>query len=80
MTGDDPRFVHLRMHSEYSIADGMVRIDAAVDAAARDGQPALALTDLSNLFGLVRFYQAARARGVKPIAGCDVWISAPAER
>ncbi len=70
----DPDFVHLRMHSEYSISDGIVRIDAAVAAAAADGQPALALTDLSNLFGLVRFYKAARAAGVKPIAGCDVWV------
>ncbi|MEO8938016.1 MAG: DNA polymerase III subunit alpha [Burkholderiaceae bacterium] len=71
----DPRFVHLRMHSEYSIVDGIVRIDGVVEAAAKDEQPALALTDLSNLFGLVRFYQAARAAGVKPIAGCDVWIT-----
>ncbi len=75
----DPRFVHLRMHSEYSISDGIVRIDAAVGAAAKDRQPALALTDLSNLFGLVRFYQSARASGVKPIAGCDVWISGEGE-
>ena len=72
----DPRFVHLRMHSEYSISDGIVRIDSAVDAAAKDAQPALALTDLSNFFGLVRFYKAARDKGVKPIVGCDVWISA----
>ena len=75
----DPRFVHLRMHSEYSITDGIVRIDGAVSAAANDGQPALALTDLSNLFGLVRFYKAARAMGVKPIAGCDVWITGDGE-
>ncbi len=74
----DPAFVHLRLHSEYSISDGMVRIDPAVGAAARDAQPALALTDLSNFFGLIRFYKAARAAGVKPIAGCDVWIAAPA--
>ena len=71
----DPKFVHLRMHSEYSISDGIVRIEPAVAAAAADHQPALALTDLSNLFGLVRFYKAARGAGVKPIAGCDVWIT-----
>ena len=75
----DPSFVHLRMHSEYSISDGIVRIDAAVEAAAQDAQAALALTDLSNLFGLVRFYKAARGLGVKPIAGCDVWISGAGE-
>ena len=77
--GPDPRFVHLRMHSEYSISDGIVRIDRAVDAATKDRQPALALTDLSNLFGLVRFYQATRAAGIKPIAGCDVWITGAGE-
>ena len=71
----DPHFVHLRLHSEYSISDGIVRIDPVVQYAAGDGQGALALTDLANLFGLVRFYKAARARGVKPIAGCDVWVS-----
>ena len=75
MQETDPRFVHLRLHSEYSISDGIVRIDPVVLCAAADGQGALALTDLSNLFGLVRFYKGARARGVKPIAGCDVWIS-----
>ena len=74
-----PRFVHLRLHSEFSITDGVVRIDDAVVAAAKDEMGALALTDLSNLFGLVRFYTAARSGGVKPIAGADVWISNPLE-
>ncbi|MBP7943368.1 MAG: DNA polymerase III subunit alpha [Polynucleobacter sp.] len=72
-----PRFVHLRVHSEFSITDGVVRIDDAVAAAEKDGMGALALTDLSNLFGLVRFYSAARSSGIKPIAGADVWISNP---
>lgn len=76
----DPRFVHLRIHSEFSIADGIVRIDDVVKAAAADGQGALALTDLSNAFGLVRFYREARGSGVKPIAGCDVWITNAADR
>ncbi len=70
----DPTFVHLRMHSEYSISDGIVRLDAAVAAAAADEQPALALTDLANVFGLIRFYKAARGAGIKPIAGCDIWV------
>ena len=70
-----PHFIHLRVHSEFSITDGVVRIDDAVAAAEKDGMGALALTDLSNLFGLVRFYTAARSNGVKPIAGADVWIS-----
>ena len=64
-----PTFVHLRMHGEYSIADGTVRIDDAVRAAADDRMPALAQTDLANLFGLVKFYTAAREAAVKPIAG-----------
>jgi DNA polymerase-3 subunit alpha len=74
------RFVHLRMHSEFSVVDGIVRIGAAVGKAARDGQGALALTDSANIFGAVRFYAAARKRGIKPIIGCDLWISNDAER
>ncbi|MGH8763650.1 MAG: DNA polymerase III subunit alpha [Nitrosospira sp.] len=70
-----PTFVHLRLHSEYSIVDGIVRIDEAVAKAVSDGMPALALTDLSNLFGLVKFYREARDNGIKPIIGCDVWVS-----
>ncbi|MGH8713258.1 MAG: DNA polymerase III subunit alpha, partial [Casimicrobiaceae bacterium] len=75
-----PLFIHLRMHSEYSIVDGMVRIDEAVSAAAADRMPALALTDLGNVFGMVKFYKAARSRGVKPIIGCDVWVTHESER
>src|SRR5450830_1710862 len=75
-----PQFVHLRLHSEYSIVDGLVRIDDVVKAAAKDGQAALGITDLSNLFGMVKFYKAARGKGVKPIIGCDVWISNDGDR
>src|SRR5512137_2915667 len=75
-----PSYVHLRLHSEYSIVDGTLRIDEAVAAAAADGMPALAITDLANAFGLIKFYKAARAAGVKPIAGCDVWITHDTER
>ncbi|HTR59285.1 MAG TPA: DNA polymerase III subunit alpha [Casimicrobiaceae bacterium] len=78
--GSVPAFVHLRVHSEYSIVDGMLRIDDAVAAAARDRMPALALTDLANVFGLVKFYVASRKAGVKPIIGCDVWITHETER
>jgi DNA polymerase-3 subunit alpha len=69
-----PRFVHLRLHSEYSVSDGIVRIDAAVQRAARDGMPALALTDSANVFGMVKFYREARAAGIKPIIGADCWV------
>ncbi|MGH8751546.1 MAG: PHP domain-containing protein, partial [Burkholderiales bacterium] len=75
-----PAFIHLRLHSEYSIVDGIVRLDAAVKKAQADAMPALALTDLNNLFGMVKFYQAARQAGVKPIVGCDVWLSNQADR
>ncbi len=75
-----PVFVHLRMHSEFAIADGIVRIDDAVAAATADAMPALALTDLANAFGLVKFYKAARASGVKPIFGVDAWITHETDR
>ena len=75
-----PQFIHLRLHSEYSIVDGLVRIDDVVKTAAKDAQPALALTDLSNLFGLIKFYKSARKEGVKPIAGCDVWVANEQEK
>src|SRR3954453_12578507 len=75
-----PLFVHLRMHSEYSVNDGIVRLDDAVRRAAQDGMPALALTDAANLFGMVKFYGAARGAGVKPIIGADCWIENEADR
>jgi DNA polymerase III subunit alpha len=75
-----PRFVHLRLHSEYSVSDGIVRLDQAVQRAAADGMPALALTDLGNLFGLVKFYRAARGAGVKPVIGVDCWVQNPGDR
>ncbi|HSN79413.1 MAG TPA: PHP domain-containing protein, partial [Rhodoferax sp.] len=67
-------FVHLRLHTEFSVIDGTTRIDEVVKAAASDGQPALAITDLSNLFGAIKFYKEGRKRGVKPIIGAEVWL------
>ena len=67
-------FVHLRLHSEFSVVDGTVRIDDAVKVAAADGQPALAVTDLGNLFGAIKFYKEARGQGVKPIIGAEVFL------
>ena len=75
---NSPRYVHLRLHSEFSVTDGIVRIGDAIKRAAGDGMPAMALTDLGNLFGLVKLYTGARGKGVKPIAGADVWIANPA--
>jgi DNA polymerase-3 subunit alpha len=67
-------FVHLRLHTEFSVIDGTTRIDEVLKAAASDGQPALAITDLSNLFGAIKFYKEGRKRGVKPILGAEVWL------
>lgn len=73
-------FVHLRVHSEYSVVDGTVRIPELIARSVSQHQPAVALTDLSNLFALIKFYKAARAGGIKPIAGCDVWITNDEDR
>jgi DNA polymerase-3 subunit alpha len=67
-------FVHLRLHTEFSVVDGTNRIDEIVAAAAKDGQPALAITDLSNLFGAIKFYKEARGKGVKPVIGAEIFL------
>ena len=67
-------FVHLRLHTEFSVVDGTNRIDDVVAAAATDRQPALAITDLNNLFGAIKFYKAARGAGVKPLIGAEVML------
>ena len=67
-------FVHLRLHTEFSVVDGTNRVDDVIKAAAADQQPALAITDLSNLFGAIKFYKEGRKRGVKPILGAEVWL------
>jgi DNA polymerase-3 subunit alpha len=72
-------FVHLHLHTEYSIADGTVRIPALMDKCVQDGVPAVALTDQGNLFGLVKFYRKAFASGIKPIIGVDLKLKDPEE-
>ena len=67
-------FVHLRVHSEYSLADGMVRIKELVTETRQQGMPAVAISDISNLFALVKLYQAALEGGIKPIVACDVVV------
>src|SRR5690606_19551889 len=67
-------FIHLRLHTEFSVVDGTNRIPDVVSAAAADGQPALAITDLNNLFGAVKFYKNARGAGVKPLLGAEVML------
>lgn len=68
-------FTHLHLHSEYSLLDGFCRIEALMDAVKEKGMDAVALTDHGNLFGAIHFYQAARAAGVKPIIGCEVYVA-----
>lgn len=69
-----PRFIHLRVHTEYSLSDGIVQVQALVEKAAKDRMPAVAITDLSNLFGAVKFYKAALGTGIKPLIGADLWL------
>jgi DNA polymerase-3 subunit alpha len=68
------QFVHLRLHTEYSLLDGIVRVPELMTAVAAAGMPAVALTDQSNLFAMVKFYKEAQAAGVKPLIGVDAWI------
>lgn len=65
-------FVHLRLHTEYSIVDGLVRLDPLLEVLPQRGMNAVAITDVSNLFATVKFYKAAFAAGIKPIIGCEV--------
>src|SRR5574337_1812893 len=67
-----PGFVHLRLHSEYSLADSVIRIPELVEAVAAAGMPAVALTDQGNVFALVKFFRAAEAAGIKPLVGADM--------
>ena len=74
------QFVHLRLHTEYSLLDGIVRMPELMAAVAQARMPAIALTDQSNLFAMVKFYKEAQAAGVKPLIGVDAWIREPGER
>jgi len=69
---NDRMFVHLRLHTEFSVVDGTTRIDDVIKMAAKDGQPALAITDLNNLFGAIKFYEGGRGKGVKPVIGAEI--------
>ncbi|MFK7159755.1 DNA polymerase III subunit alpha [Marinospirillum sp. MEB164] len=68
-------FIHLRLHSEFSLSDGLVRLKPLIKKSAALGYPALALTDEMNLFALVKFYKAAQGAGIKPIIGSDIWLT-----
>jgi DNA polymerase-3 subunit alpha len=68
-------FVHLRVHTEYSLVDGLVRIKPLIKAVAGASMPAVAVTDMSNMCSLVKFYKAAMGGGIKPICGADLWLA-----
>jgi DNA polymerase-3 subunit alpha len=79
-TPTEPRFIHLRLHTEYSISDGIVQVGQAISRAVADQMPALGISDLANLFGMVKFYKGCRGKGVKPIVGVDAWITNEGDR
>jgi len=70
-----PDFVHLHLHTEFSLLDGACRIRELVDRAAQLGMQALAITDHGNMFGAVEFHDACRAKGIKPILGCEAYVA-----
>ena len=75
-----PEFIHLRLHTEYSLIDSVVRIPELVDAVAASGMSAVGVTDQNNLFAMVKFYRAALGRGVKPLIGVDLLVREAGER
>src|SRR5262245_29006613 len=75
-----PAFVHLRLHTEYSLVDGILRVPELMQATAATGMPAVALTDHGNLFAMVKFHREAERSGVKPLIGADLWLDGGSER
>jgi len=73
-TSSDPKFIHLRVHTDYSMVDGLTKVKPLVTKTAAMNMPALAITDQTNLCGLVKFYGAAHGAGIKPIVGVDFWV------
>ena len=67
-------FVHLHVHSQFSILDGTASVKALAKRAAELGMPALALTDTSNMYGAVAFYKACKGEGIKPILGAELFV------
>ncbi len=73
----EPQFIHLRVHSDFSMIDGLNKVGPICEATATRNMPALAITDQMNLCGLVRFYRTTHKLGLKPIVGCDLWVLDP---
>jgi len=70
-------FVHLHLHSEYSLVNGMIRIPALVEETLQKQMPAVAITDMGNLYGAVKFFRKCEAQGIKPVIGAEVFIENP---
>ncbi|MBQ8669695.1 MAG: PHP domain-containing protein, partial [Oscillospiraceae bacterium] len=68
-------FVHLHVHTEYSLLDGACRIRQLVARAKELGQPAVAITDHGAMYGVIDFYKEAKKQGIKPVIGCEVYVS-----
>jgi DNA polymerase-3 subunit alpha len=75
MTESRSNFVHLHVHTQYSLLDGACRLDELLDLAGRYGMPACAITDHGNMFGVIEFYEKATAKGIKPIIGCEIYVA-----
>ena len=78
----EPKFTHLHLHTEYSLLDGLCALDRGekhhsplMERAQAQGQVALAITDHGNLYGAVHFYKAARKHGIKPVLGCEIYVT-----
>jgi DNA polymerase-3 subunit alpha len=72
----DTKFVHLHTHSHYSLLDGLSKVDDMVDIAVKQGMPAMAITDHGNMYGAIDFYKTCKAKDIKPIIGCEVYMTA----
>src|SRR5258708_12063679 len=71
----DTPFVHLHCHTDYSLLDGACEISKLMDLVVEQKMPAIAMTDHGNLFGAVQFYNTAKAKGIHPVIGCEVYVS-----
>ena len=72
---NEKNFVHLHVHTEYSLLDGASRIDTLVQKAKQLNMPAIAITDHGSMYGVIDFYKSAKKHGIKPIIGCEVYIA-----
>ena len=77
---DNSNFVHLHVHTEYSLLDGASRITSLVQRAKELGMPAIAITDHGSMYGIIDFYKQAKKQGIKPIIGCEVYVAPRSRR